>query len=214
MESIETKIAPQVEVLLDLLVENEDNPRTCTEENFGKLRKSLERDGDFLQLEDILVYEKEGKYHVIGGNHRVRVLREKKTKKVSVTVFNDVLDGEGNLDERKFWGSLLIDNAHFGSYDMEKLFSFFPKDFLRELDFPEVNKIIAEVEDIKVEKHGDGQAQDEFTTIGNDTQLIKLYFTPQEKAEIDAYFNQFSEPEQSMSEFIFNTLQLCKKSKG
>lgn len=103
MESIETKIAPQVEVLLDLLVENEDNPRTCTEENFGKLRKSLERDGDFLQLEDILVYEKEGKYHVIGGNHRVRVLREKKTKKVSVTVFNDVHDGEGNLDERKFW---------------------------------------------------------------------------------------------------------------
>lgn len=77
-----------------------------------------------------------------------------------------------------------------------------------------MNKIIAEVEDIKVEKHGDGQAQDEFTTIGNDTQLIKLYFTPQEKAEIDAYFNQFSEPEQSMSEFIFNTLQLCKKSKG
>lgn len=129
MESIETKIAPQVEVLLDLLVENEDNPRTCTEENFGKLRKSLERDGDFLQLEDILVYEKEGKYHVIGGNHRVRVLREKKTKKVSVTVFNDVLDGEGNLDERKFWGSLLIDNAHFGSYDMEKLFSFSLKTF-------------------------------------------------------------------------------------
>lgn len=55
MEKI--KIAEQKIVPIDRLVENKDNPKTITEDNFASLVRSLKEDPAFLESQDILVYE-------------------------------------------------------------------------------------------------------------------------------------------------------------
>lgn len=60
------------EIALSRLVENKDNPRTITEEKFGKLVKSLLVFPRMLTLRPIVVDEK---MTVLGGNMRLRALK-------------------------------------------------------------------------------------------------------------------------------------------
>ena len=57
------------------------NPRILRDERFAALKKSIEDDPEMLDLRELLVYPIDGgKYVVIGGNMRLRVLQDLKAK--------------------------------------------------------------------------------------------------------------------------------------
>ena len=205
MEKI--KIAKQKVVPISALVENPNNPKTITEANFLSLVRSLEEDPGFLESQDILVYEdgNDNGYHIIGGNHRVKALRMKGVKEVAVTIYDVMTDGV--VDEKKLWSAILLHGAHYGRYDLEKLFDGFDKEMLRELDLPQINTILLEVEEVKEEKHTGGQNKKDYDFTASGSQLIKLFFSPEEKSEIEGYYNLNAKDEaQSLSDFILYTL--------
>lgn len=129
-----------------------------------------------------------------------------------VTIYDVWTDGE--VDEKKLWSAILLHGAHYGRYDMQKLFEGFDKEMLKEINLPQLNAIMAELDEVKVEKHGDGQNDPDYNFANAGSQLIKLFYSAEEKAEIEGYFNTYNEMEgQNLSEFILNTLRICKKLK-
>lgn len=119
---------------------------------------------------------------------------------------------DGMVDEKKLWSAILLHGAHYGRYDLEKLFRGFDKEMLREIDLPQINMILNDVEEVKVEKHTKGQNDSDYDFAEKGSQLIKCFYSPEEKAEIEGYFNLFKETEgQSLSDFILYTLRTCKK---
>jgi len=90
------------------------NPRVLRDEQFQKLKKSLVDNPEMLTLRELLVYEHEGKYVVIGGNMRLRVLQDLGEKFVpckiipatatvdqlkAYTIKDNVSGGEWNWDD-------------------------------------------------------------------------------------------------------------------
>ena len=51
------------------------NPRIIQDGRFTKLVRSLKEDPEMLELRELLVYEHEGSYVVIGGNMRLKALK-------------------------------------------------------------------------------------------------------------------------------------------
>lgn len=85
---------------------------------------------------------------------------------------------------------------------------------LKEINLPQLNAIMAELDEVKVEKHGEGQNDPDYDFTGAGTQLIKLFYSAEEKAEIEGYYNTYNEMEgQNLSAFILSTLRICKKLK-
>ena len=52
------------------------NPRTIKDEKFKKLVKSIEENPEMTSLREMLVYPNEGKYVVVGGNMRLKAMKE------------------------------------------------------------------------------------------------------------------------------------------
>ena len=52
------------------------NPRVIRDAQFAALKKSIEDDPEMLSLRELLVYPHNGKYVVIGGNMRLRVMKD------------------------------------------------------------------------------------------------------------------------------------------
>lgn len=91
------------------------NPRTINRDDYQKLLKSLQDDPDFLNHKPLHVYEHNGKYIVLGGNQRLRALKELGYKDVPVTIY----DPETPVEVLK--RRIIIDNSTFGDYDMDML---------------------------------------------------------------------------------------------
>lgn len=83
------------EIELKRLVENEDNPRQITEENFAKLVKSIVV---FPKMLDIRPVVTDGAYKVLGGNMRTRALAA--IQKMDATEIREKLDEERMKDKR------------------------------------------------------------------------------------------------------------------
>jgi len=81
----------------------------------------------------------------------LRQNQKKKDEQVAVTIYDVFTDGK--VDEKKLWSAILLHGAHYGRYDLEKLFKGFDKEFLKEIDLPQLNTILAELDEVKVEKH-------------------------------------------------------------
>ena len=91
------------------------NPRTINKDDYKKLLKSLQDDIDFLNHKPLHVYEHNGKYIVLGGNQRLKALRELGHKDVPVTVYKPETPVE--VLRRR----VIVDNSTFGDYDMDML---------------------------------------------------------------------------------------------
>ena len=70
-------------IKLSKLVENRGqieglpaNPRFIKDDKYAKLKKSIEDDPEMLELRELLVYPLGNKFVVIGGNMRLKALRE------------------------------------------------------------------------------------------------------------------------------------------
>lgn len=91
------------------------NPRTINKDDYQKLLKSLQDDPDFLNHKPLHVYAHDGKYIVLGGNQRLKALKELGHKDVPVTIY----DPETPVEVLK--RRIIVDNSTFGDYDMDML---------------------------------------------------------------------------------------------
>ena len=91
------------------------NPRTINKNDYQKLLKSLQDDPDFLNHKPLHVYEHDGKYIVLGGNQRLKALKELGHKDVPVTIY----DPETPVEVLK--RRIIVDNSTFGDYNFDDL---------------------------------------------------------------------------------------------
>ena len=109
------------QIPLQLLLNNEGqikgvprNPRQITEEAFNKLKKSLE-DSDLTDFKPLIVYPYGEQFVVLGGNMRLRALRELGVPDVSCIV---VPEGTPVAHLKKI---VILDNNEFGEYDWDAI---------------------------------------------------------------------------------------------
>lgn len=91
------------------------NPRQINKDDYEKLIKSLTEDPDFLNHKPLHVYPHKGKYIVLGGNQRLKALRELGYTDVPVTIYKEDTPADV-LNAR-----IIKDNSAYGSYDMDML---------------------------------------------------------------------------------------------
>ena len=58
------------------------NPRRITDEAFELLKKSIDESPEMREIDEVKVFQYEGKFVAIGGNHRLRAYKELGWKKV------------------------------------------------------------------------------------------------------------------------------------
>lgn len=92
------------------------NPRYIKDEEYDKLKKSIETSPEFLEARMLLVYPLDnGKYITIAGNMRLRACRELGFKELPCYVFAK----ETPIEKlREF---TIKDNANFGNWDFDIL---------------------------------------------------------------------------------------------
>ena len=91
--------------------ENEQNPRFITDIKFEKLKKSIEEFPDMLEKRPLIIDENNV---VLGGNMRLRALKELGYKKIPIIRANSWTEEQ----KQEF---LIKDNLGFGSWDWDML---------------------------------------------------------------------------------------------
>ena len=90
---------------------NPNNPRTINGDDFAKLVKSIQDDQKLLEAKPLIIDENN---QIIGGNQRYRACIELDIQDIPVIKMS-------NLTEREKQKLLIIDNTHYGMWDMDIL---------------------------------------------------------------------------------------------
>jgi ParB-like chromosome segregation protein Spo0J len=121
------------------------NPRIIKDEKFKKLIKSIEENPEMTSLREILVYPYNGKYVVIGGNMRLKAMKELGYKEAPCKVISE----ETTVEQLKAY--IIKDNSGFGEWDFDMLSSEWDLQLLQdcaidmpEIELPEEEKEVAE----------------------------------------------------------------------
>ena len=94
---------------------NPNNPRIIKDEKYKKLLKSIEEFPDMLNKRPIVAFtDKDGKYVVLGGNMRLKALKELKYKEAPIIVADEWTEEQ----KHEF---LIKDNVGFGEWDWDML---------------------------------------------------------------------------------------------
>ena len=91
------------------------NPRVLRDEQFKKLKRSIEDNPEMLTLRELLVYPHDGKYVVIGGNMRLRVLQDLGEKMVPCKIIAE------DTSVEKLRAYTIKDNTSGGEWDWDDL---------------------------------------------------------------------------------------------
>ena len=91
------------------------NPRQIKDEKYKLLKKSIEDDPEMLELRELLVYPHNNKFVVIGGNMRLKALRELGVAECPCKVIPEETPVE------KLRAYTIKDNNSFGEYDFDLL---------------------------------------------------------------------------------------------
>lgn len=110
------------EIPVEQLVENPDNPRTITRDQFNRLVKSLKEFPTMLYARPLVV---DANNMVLGGNQRLRACKQLGLKSVPV-----IRAEEWSEDERKEF--LIRDNVSSGSWDIDQLANLYERETLIE----------------------------------------------------------------------------------
>lgn len=98
-------------VSIDKLKPNPDNPRIIKDDKFKKLVRSIKDFPEMLKLRPIVV---DKDMVVLGGNMRLRALKDAGVKDVEVIIADNLTDDQ----KREF---IIKDNVGFGEWDWETL---------------------------------------------------------------------------------------------
>ena len=90
---------------------NPNNPRIISKEDFEKLVKSIQDDPKLLNAKPLILDENNV---ILGGNQRYRACLELGMQDIPVIVMP-------NLTEKEKQKLLILDNTHFGTWDMDIL---------------------------------------------------------------------------------------------
>jgi hypothetical protein len=90
------------------------NPRFIKDTRFEKLVKSLQDNPEMLSARELLVYQYENQFIVIGGNMRLRAAKELGYKELPCKVLTDLIS-------EQIRAIVIKDNVSFGSDDFESL---------------------------------------------------------------------------------------------
>jgi hypothetical protein len=90
------------------------NPRFIKDTRFEKLVKSLQDNPEMLYARELLVYQYENQFIVIGGNMRLRAAKELGYKELPCKVLTD-------LTSEQIRAIVIKDNVSFGNDDFESL---------------------------------------------------------------------------------------------
>jgi ParB-like chromosome segregation protein Spo0J len=94
---------------------NPKNPRLIKDEKFNKLVKSIQEFPDMLNKRPLIVFtDTDGKYVVLGGNMRLKALKELNYKEVPI-----ILADEWTEEQKAEF--LIKDNVGFGEWDWDSL---------------------------------------------------------------------------------------------
>ena len=91
------------------------NPRIQNDAEFELLKKSLLEFPEMREIRELVVYQHDGDYIVVGGNMRLKALKEIGEKEVLCKVLPD------NFPHEKITEFVIKDNAHFGQWDFAAL---------------------------------------------------------------------------------------------
>lgn len=91
------------------------NPRQWTKDEMDNLKKSISETPELLEARGAIVYPKDGKYIVLGGNMRLEAVRALGWKEMPCIVLPESLP-VGKLKE-----IVIKDNGSFGEWDMDAL---------------------------------------------------------------------------------------------
>lgn len=91
------------------------NPRIIKDDNYKRLLKSIQENPEFMHINTLKVYQQGKKYVVIGGNMRLKAVKELKWTEVPCIVIPK------NTSAEKLKKYVLLDNASYGESDWEKL---------------------------------------------------------------------------------------------
>jgi ParB-like chromosome segregation protein Spo0J len=124
---------------------NAKNPRIIKDDKFNKLIKSLQDFPDMLNKRPLVCFtDKDSNYVVLGGNMRLKALKELKYKEVPIILADEWTEEQKN----EF---LIKDNVGFGEWDWETLANEWNSEELEEwgLDLPvfEVEEVLEATED-------------------------------------------------------------------
>jgi len=111
---------------------NPKNPRLIKDDKFKKLVKSIEEFPDMLNKRPLIVFtDVDGKYVVLGGNMRLKALKELNYKEIPI-----ILADEWTEEQKAEF--LIKDNVGFGEWDWDSLANEWEVDKLEEwgLDLP------------------------------------------------------------------------------
>ena len=127
---------------------NPNNPRIIRDEKYKKLLKSIQEFPDMLNKRPIVAFtDKDGKYVVLGGNMRLKALKELKYKEAPIIVADEWTEEQ----KHEF---LIKDNVGFGEWDWDSLANEWDTEKLEDwgLDLPV--DLSVEEEDKEVIAHG------------------------------------------------------------
>ena len=135
------------------------NPRYIKDEEFQKLKKSIQDSPEFLEARMLLTYPLDnGKYIVIAGNMRLRACLELGFKELPCYVFGK----ETPIEKLREY--TIKDNANFGNWDFDELGNNWaddldllsswgaPVDFLKQGDWDELPYIEEEQQEPVIDK--------------------------------------------------------------
>lgn len=110
------------------------NPRIIKDEKFKKLVKSIEDNPEMTSLREILVYPHNGKYVVIGGNMRLKAMKELGYNEAPCKVIPE----DTTVEQLKAY--TIKDNSGFGEWDYDMLSSDWDLSLLSDcaIDLPEI----------------------------------------------------------------------------
>lgn len=103
-----------------------NNPRTISNENFEKLKKSIKENPNYFEARPIIVSDRTGELVIIGGNMRLRAAQSLGLDKVPVYIMHD-------LSEDKERELVIRDNAELGEWNIDILLNEFDVPKLKEL---------------------------------------------------------------------------------
>lgn len=111
------------------------NPRVIKDEKFKKLVKSIDENPEMTSLREILVYPYEGKYVVIGGNMRLKAMKELGYKEAPCKVIAE------DTTVEQLQAYTIKDNSGFGEWDFDMLTSEWDFGLLADcaIDLPEIS---------------------------------------------------------------------------
>lgn len=96
---------------ISTIKENPINPRTIKKHQLDKLKKSIKDFPEMLELRPIVI---DNDNHVLGGNMRLKALKELNHKQIPIVRIGDITDDK----KRQF---IIKDNVGYGDWDWEML---------------------------------------------------------------------------------------------